>query len=257
MTVVAGRSIRHYAVALTLAASAPAFSATFTGFDNNPTSTAPLVSHPNADAARDAFLAAAGGASAVRTNDFEALATGPVPATLEFGGGLQAAFSAQSTGATAVAGSIGSFFEFAISGTRYISSLTLQGTNFWTITFNQPLAAVGFYTTDPSDWAGFSGPIPPLRVDLTGTSGTTSYELTPGFNPTTINNASVAFFGVVDAAHPFTQLTLAHPSHLQTEDAVGLDNLMAVPVPEPATWITLLAGLLLLGWRMRTWPKED
>jgi len=245
------RIVRRLALGAVLFASLPVSAATFTGFDNNPTATPPLASHPISDAARDAFMAAAGGAGVVRTNDFEALAAGPVPVTLEFGAGLQATFTAQSTGATAVTSGTGAFFEFPISGTKHITSLTVQGTTFWTITFNQPLTAIGFYTTDPSDWAGYSESIPPLRVELTGASGTTGYALTPGVNPTSIANSSVAFFGVVDAANPFTQLTLIHPSHLQTEDAVGLDNLMAVPVPEPATWITLLAGLGLLGWRLR------
>jgi len=251
MTDCIARPLLRCTLALALAASAPAFAATYTGFDNNPTANPPLASHPDSDAKRDAFIAAAGGAGAVRLNDFEALTVGPVPATLDFGGGLQASFTALSTGATALTSGNGAYSEFPISGTKHITSLTLKGTSFWTITFNQPLTAVGFYTTDPSDWAGSSGTIPSLQVMLTGGNGSVTYDLTPGVNPTSIANASVSFFGVVDTSNPFTQITLLHPTHDLTEDAVGLDNLMAVPVPEPQTWVAMLAGLGVLAWRLR------
>jgi hypothetical protein len=227
---------------LALAPSAPG--AVFNGFDNNPTASAPLASHPDSDAARDAFVAAAGGSGAIRLNDLEALAAGPVPATLDFGGALQASFTALATNGTALTSGNGAFEEFPISGTKHITSVTLQNTTFWSMTFNQPLRAFGFYATDPSDWAGSpAGSVPPLRVILTGSSGSPSYELTPGRDPNTINNASVAFFGIVDAAAPFTQITLFHPAHAFTEDAVGIDNLMAVAVPEADTYLLMLAGL--------------
>ncbi len=38
-------------------------------------------------------------------------------------------------------------------------------------------------------------------------------------------------------------MTLIHPAHALTEDAVGIDNLMAVPVPEPQAYALMLAGL--------------
>lgn len=246
------RPLSRSALALCLCAAAPAFAASFTGLDKNESATPPLAVHLNSDAARDAFVAAAGGNAAVRMYDFEALPAGPVTDALDFGGGLQATFTSQSTGTTALMTGTGSFSEFAISQTNYISSLTVQNTSFWTITFNQPLTAIGFYATDPSDWAGYSETIPSLQVVLTSGSGSVTYDLTPGVSPTTIPNASVAFFGVVDTANPFTSITLFHPAHLQTEDAVGLDNLMAVPVPEPESWVAMLAGLALLGWRVRS-----
>ena len=225
-----------------------ALGAVFSGFDNNPAATAPLASHPVSDAARDAFVAAAGGSGAIRLNDLEALTAGPVPSTLDFGGGLQASFTALATNGTAVTTGNGPFAEFPISGTQHIASVTLQNTTFWSMAFTQPLRAFGFYATDPSDWAGSApGSVPSLRVVLTGSSGSTSYELTPGIDPATINNASVAFFGVVDAAAPFTQITLFHPAHALTEDAVGIDNLMAVAVPEADTYALMLAGLGLVA----------
>lgn len=236
---------------IALAASAPALAATFTGLDNNLTATIPLGVHPNADAARDAFVVAAGGTAAVRLKDFEELSTGAVPGSLDFGGGLQASFTSLSTGATSLAAGTGAFSEFPISGTKYISSLTVQNTSFWSMTFNQPLTAIGFYATDPSDWARYTETIPSLQVVLTGSGGSVTYDLTPGVDPTTIENGSVAFFGVVDVANPFTQITLRHPAHLQTEDAVGLDNLMAVAVPEPEIWVAMLLGLGVLAGRFR------
>jgi hypothetical protein len=227
-----------------LALTQYAGAAVFNGFDNNPAATPPLASHPDSDAARDAFVAAAGGSGAIRLNDLEALSAGPVPATLDFGGGLEATFTALATNGTALTVGNGAFAEFPISGTKHITSVTLQNTTFWTMTFNQPLRAFGFYATDPSDWAGSApGTIPPLQVLLTGSGGSTSYELTPGRDPATINNASVVFFGIVDAAAPFTQVTLIHPAHALTQDAVGIDNLMAVAVPEADTYMLMLAGL--------------
>jgi PEP-CTERM motif len=245
------RPLGRLAFGVALGLGTSAFAASFNGFDNNASATPPLLLHPISDGARDAFIAAAGGVSAIRLNDFEALTAGTVPASLDFGSGLQASFTALATNGTALTAGNGAFFEFPISGTKHITSVTLQGTTYWTMTFNQPLTAVGFYATDMSDWSGFAGTIPPLQVVLTGNGGAVTYDLTPGINPTTVANASVAFFGVVDAANPFTQLTLAHPAHVLTEDAVGIDNLMAVPVPEPETWMAMLAGLGLLGWRLR------
>jgi hypothetical protein len=227
-----------------IALAQPALGAAFNGFDNNPTANPPLALHPNSDAARDAFVAAAGGSGAIRLNDLEALTAGPVPATLDFGSGLQASFTSFATNGTALTSGNGAFAEFPISGTKHIASVTSPDTAFWSMTFDQPLRAFGFYATDPSDWAGSApGAVASLRVVLSGSSGSTTYELTPGIDPATINNASVAFFGVVDAAAPFTQITLFHPPHLLMEDAVGIDNLMAVPVPETDTYVLMLAGL--------------
>jgi len=196
-------------------------------------------------------VTAAGNIGVIRLNDFEALPAGPVPAILDFGGGLQASFVASATNGTELTEGIGDFFEFPISGSKHITSVTLQGTTFWSMTFNQELRAIGFCATDMSDWAGSSGTIPPLQVELAGSGGSVNYDLTPGIDPTTVANASVAFFGVVDADNPFNQITLVHPAHALTEDAVGIDNLMAVAVPEPETWLTMLTGLGLLGWRLR------
>ncbi len=250
--------------ALTLQGAVPAVAASvFTGLDLNPTDTVPLTVHPSADAAQANLIAALNGAPTQQL-DFEALAASSVPGTLTFSGGLQASFTDFASYGSTIESGIAQtidlnapparipFFGFPISGSMSLASTTDAGQSFWSMTFSQPLSAIGFYLTDPSDWIGSAGPIPPIQIEVATNTGTTVYGLLPdGTDAANLVNASVGYFGVVDASG-ITAITILNPASVPGRDGVAFDNFIAVTaVPEPHTWMTMLAALGLLAVRLK------
>lgn len=250
--------------ALALQSAVPAVAASvFKGLDLNPTDSVPLTVHPNADAAQANFIAALSGAPTQQL-DFEVLAAGSVPGTLSFNGALQASFTDFASYGSTIESGIAQtidlnapparipFFGFPISGSMSLASTTDAGESFWSMTFIQPLSALGFYLTDPSDWIGSAGPLPPIQIEVATSSGTTVYSLLPdGTDAANVVNASVGFFGVVDASG-ITGITILNPASVPGRDGVAFDDFIAVTaVPEPQTWMTMLSALGLLGIRLK------
>jgi hypothetical protein len=254
------------ALALVAGVGPAAGQSTFYGFTNNLTGVFPLSLTPEVTAARDSFVAAVG-ASNVRSQNFDGLATGAVPSTIGFGTGLTATFVSTAVsdgvnpGQSLITSGVSTFQEYPTSGSNYLSSVTNQGTTFWTMTFSQAIGAVGFYMTDPSDWfaSAPAGAIPALRILAEGSFGTVSAPLFSGLDPAEVRNGSLGFFGIVaTGSNSFDRISIEHPSHPFSGDAIGIDDMMValavpVPVPEPETWAMLVAGLgvLLLRWRRK------
>lgn len=194
---------------------------------------------PNHNAAKAAFLVAAG---SVGSNDLEMEANGPLNGALSFGAGLSAQ-AVSSTGASTVNSEITTtsiYSCFAYSGAKYYLALVSPGVTFLTLTFSQPLRAFGFSASDEADWGRSSNPGHQM---LLGNGEV--YSLTPDV-PYDRVDGNAAFYGVVSNT-PFTTVSFRYPTNGAgsgaNADAIGLDDLMAAPVPEPASFAALGLGL--------------
>lgn len=189
-------------------------------------STPGLVTDEDAFQAQDDFLNALG---EVATEDFEAFGDDdPGPLALLFTG------SAESVSATLTSAD-GRTETGAFSG-----AFATSGSLFWfasdslAIDFDSPIVAFGFFVSD------FEGSTAlPVTLQLGLESGGTVDIPIP---VTSAPDATLAFFGTIDADNPFTSVTLTGPS---TIDTFGFDDLIvATAVPFE---IEMGASLILLG----------
>jgi hypothetical protein len=208
-----------------------------------------LLVHPNADAARDAFLASLVG---VGTETFDSgFAHGAAaPLALTFPG----AGTATLTGSGEVmnenfdpvsfggaANPSGEWFgRFAISDDFYYGQVVAPG---FSVLMSDPVAAFGFYATDIGDFSGT------LTLELAN-GGVT---IVPVPVPLSSPGGGVLYFGVIDTANPFVSVTFNASAG---SDAFGFDDLTIgsveqVRIPEPATLALLSLGLLGLVARRR------
>ncbi|HMV00819.1 MAG TPA: hypothetical protein PKD04_07025 [Rhodocyclaceae bacterium] len=238
---------------LLAAASAVAAPTVFFGLDNANLSAG--GAHPNADAASASFASAAG---ALATQDFDGLALGAVPGAFSIGA-VNAAFTNLATAYTQIAAGVGTFSTFPISGTQYLESLSGNGSTYFSIAFDQPLRALGFYLTDPSDWIGNPSAVPGLTLNLFQSGGTTSLDLLQGLDASQVVNGNVLFFGVVDTTDAITGFSISSLASIPDEDAIGLDHLQVAvrergAVPEPAPLALLAVSVLALAasWFRKT-----
>jgi hypothetical protein len=142
--------------------------------------------------------------------------------------------------------------RFAISGTQYYE----VGNGTFTVTFSNPMAALGFYATDVEDLTGMvltfdNDPTKTLTIPRSAGAGNT--------------NKSALYYGFV-AANPsevFTSVTFGRSVN-DSNDKFGLDDLTfatpsqvrnfaaATSVPEPLTMMgTLLGGGAVLRLRKK------
>lgn len=227
----------------TLAITAPQTASAQTiyrGLDINlPPTAIPMASTPNHDDARSNFLNDAPAWATAHNLDLNALPTGAVPPTLDFGGGLIATVNVATLGAirnTPLSGA------HSITGGNYLSVEAPPGGTYLRLTFNMPILGIGFTHTDLMDQAGtdLSGPTPLFNIidDL-------SFVPVPMFleNPGTVRNASVGYFGV-HAENPFTSFFIYRlPPGNNVRDIVGFENFTAF-VPSPSAVALLsIAGL--------------
>ena len=248
-----GLGLACFLAALAIAAPAAAAPIVFFGLDNG-SMPSPRT---NADAARDTFVSAVGVAS-ITTQDFETAALGdfaPVTTgTRANGVGVTVINSA--TDFLRISSGIGALNTYPISGSRYVEGLSDPASTYFTATFDQPVRAIGFSATDPSDWACCGPqPIGELRLVLGTESGATVVrDLTPEFDPINLVDGNVAFFGIVDAADPFTSIAIRSDSNIPNEDAIGIDDFMVSiqAIPAPGTLAPMLGLLPVMGlvrWR--------
>lgn len=214
---------------------------TFFGQDLNTGEAARLVTYPNASGARTNFLSNLVG---VGTENFESLATGaPVPIALSFPGSAGAitatlsgsGFVSSLPGAGTAAG------RYPTSGTKFLQEVNANsGTTAFSLTFSSAVAAFGFYGTDFGDFNGVTS------LDLIGANGTQNVSIGNAIN---IPGGSLLFFGVIDAANPFTQVVFRN-SNPSGGDFFGFDDMtvgdvqQVVPTPDGGATFLLLSGVL-------------
>jgi len=165
----------------------------------------PLPAHPNADAARVAFL---GGLEGVGTESFESFAAGTgAPLSISFPGAGTATLQGNGVVEEVPVGSTNGFGRYAISGTHYWES-----SDVFSIAFTEPVAAFGFYGVDIGDFQG--------RVTLTLTNGG-SVTLTI---PHTVGGlgGSVLYFGFIDTEQQYTGISFGNSA--SGVDFFGFDD---------------------------------
>lgn len=168
-----------------------------------------LSIHPNADAARAAFLSALESYSVADFENFEVGNCGS--AVLDFGSHGLASLVGIGCVKSVPDGSL--LGAYPLSGNRFwFSALDVgQTVNPFTITFEAPQTALGFYATDIADWAC------EVRLTFDGTSTLTV--------PSTLGcpSGGVLFFGVVRTESPFTTVSF-EPT--RSGDGAGYDDII-------------------------------
>ncbi len=206
--------------------------------------------HPNADAARASFNAAAG---VLLVQTFDELANGPAPGVLTAPFG--ATLSGTATSNAAIASSVGPFDTFPTAG-KFLDAVVANGNPYYTFTFDLPTRAVGFDITDASDWLNEQRPTANLVVSLLTSTGNVELTMFAGTSPASIVNGNFGFFGVVSDAQDILGFSIINPLSNPDSDAIGIDNLAVSiePVPLPgAAWMLLpaLAGIAGITRRRR------
>lgn len=133
-----------------------------------------------------------------------------------------------------------------------------SGNNWWrtgangdfTITFDNPVAAFGFFGIDIGDVGA--------QLTLTLANGSSididiPHTLESG-GPSSGQNGSVIYFGYIDEDNPWTSATFSNPD-IDGGDDFGFDDMTigsieqveTPPVPEPSTLLLFIAGLFGLG----------
>lgn len=240
------------------------------------------IAHPNADAARALFLS--GLTEDVGTETFESFMDGVTPPLMS----PPATFPGSSGGITATFTSPASFFgdsvnvkevtppdmtdgfgRFPISGAKFLNRINNESTNFddfsLRITFDKPIAALGFYGLDLGDMGD-----PGSRLQLSLNNGSSPITVPSTFSdpPFGWPGGSVFFFGLI--ADPFTEVTFRSIDPITGAlfppglDAYGIDDLtigdpqqvlpLAAAVPEPAA-LAIWALMALFGttYASRRW----
>lgn len=219
-----------------LSSMASGYHATFFGEDPNPA--ANLYLHPNADSARAQFFSNLVG---VGTETFEGFSVGQsAPLAVDFG----SAGTATLTGSVSVYQGTNSVGRYPISGQRYLETTS---ENF-ILTFNQPIAAFGFYGTDLGDFNG--------RVTVTTVGGISIVYEIPHSLGGGNNDGKTVYWGVIDTVNPFVQIVFGNSA--AGTDYFGFDDFsigsmqQVKPTPEPTTMLLLGLGVLgLAGLRKR------
>jgi hypothetical protein len=202
----------------------------------------PQQPRPNADAAKDAFLA---GLTSFGTETFDAIADGTKDPVLTFAGIAKAALSGGSgeveTGVDQANG------RFPTSGERYY--LAGEVRDGFTISFDSAVSAFGFYGTDIGD---YGGTLTLLLTDAFGAQSDLVVALTSGTGGST--DANVLYFGFYDLGTQYKSIQFTNPS--RGGDWFGFDDMTVgsfapSPVAEPGALALTALALLGLGLQRR------
>lgn len=203
-----------------------------------------LVSHPNADAARNSFLSQLVG---VGTETFEGFATGTgAPLNIAFPGAGTATINGTGLVATVVSGTNG-FGRYPISGDNY-----WEASGAFSIAFSNPIAAFGFYGVDIGDFNG--------QVTLLLSNGLSTLLTVP--NSTSISGGSVLYYGFIETDPNALVTGITFGNTASGTDFFAFDDMtigsleqVNPVVPEPSTFLLLGAGLAGLGYLRRRSTK--
>jgi hypothetical protein len=177
---------------------------TFFGEDVGAGESTRLITHPNADAARDDFLSHLTNAGVEDLEDY-ADGTG-APLIVDFG----------SAGTATLNGT--GYINTVYSGTNGAGRYPISGNNYWEtgsefyIEFEEPQVAFGFYGIDVGDYSG--------KLTIEYESGSTE--------TLTIDNTidglggSVIYYGFIDTENPFTKVTFGNTA--SGTDYFGFDD---------------------------------
>ncbi len=230
-------------------AQCPVGSFCYFGTDVDGSSTA-RATNVNSLAARNSFFTTLTG---VGTETFESFAAGASNVMLTFPGAGTAQISGGGEVATQGAGANGAG-RYPVSGTNYYeaTSAASGGTTF-SIAFNNPVAAFGFYGVDIGDFGS------QLSLVFTLSGGGTAtwalpYVATNGAN--TPRDGSLLYAGFI-GSQTFTKVDFVGTS---SDDVFGFDDMtigsaqqVIVPTstPEPGSIVLLATGLAGLGVAVR------
>jgi hypothetical protein len=217
----------------------------FRGIDNNTGFAFPLTTTHSTHQARKDFLSAIAGLGTQHDSDVESNANGLLPAAISFTGG-------QTANAVGPRGEIRDTAlnrAFGTRGSRFIYTEADDSTDVLTLTFNQPILAIGFTRTDAMDWFDTSKNPPSLLVTLGTGPNAQTFDLVTALQSQDIRDGSVGYFGIIGDTS-FDRITISRPFGGGLTDAVCFDDITFV-IPAPASLAALGVGLLAGGRRRR------
>lgn len=225
------------ALSTTIAAAVPV---TFFGEDAGQGEAIRLPSHPNADAARTAFLAMLINPG---VENLESFANGQAaPLAANFGAAGTATLNGNGEIANVPTGTNG-VGRYPISGNQY-----WEATDSFSIDFTQPQVAFGFYGIDIGDFNG--------QVTILYENGVSQTLTIP--NIRNGPGGSVLYFGFIDAANPFIKVTFgnteAGTDYFGFDDfTIGtIEQVITIPeFPSIALPVGATLGLMFLLFRRR------
>ncbi len=223
---------------------------TYFGEDLNGSPSVRLAAFPNATNARNTFLTMLSG---VGTESFEGIAGGTSgPFNLTFPGAGTAVLTGDVQVRTVAAGSDNG--RYPTAGTNFLRA-AFGPTSFdnFRIDFTAPIAAFGFFGTDIGD---FGSQLMLTFIRAGGGNTVINVPHTLGAGGGNPADGAALFFGLIDAANPFTAIEFSAGRLGSSNDVFGFDQMTIgsveqivkdpTVVPEPATVITMATGLLML-----------
>jgi hypothetical protein len=225
------------------------------GFSTSASTVSRSYSFPNATLARGNFLAAL--VSGVGTEDFESFAHNQaVPINLTFPGAGGATVTGTGTVARdwTVAGEWRGNDRYPTSGDMFLDVVANGG---FTVTFDGPVAAFGFYAIDAGDSGG------QIWLDFVNADGTTSLMVPHPVSPagSQIDTGNILFFGRIDVDNPFTSVRFRLTG--STTDNFAFDDMtiasveqVEVVTPEPVTLTLVGTGIAGVAAARRRRKKE-
>jgi hypothetical protein len=210
---------------------------TFFGEDVNTSGDPNEAPFTNATDARNTFFMNLTG---VGTETFESFATGTsAPLPIDFMGAGTATINDGS-----IASGNDGLGRYPFSGTQYLN----VGSDNFSISFSNPIAALGFYGTDIGDFGG------QLTLTLTDIHNVTSMLTVPNtIGQEGSTSGSNLYFGFFDTGDTYTSVSFGNNSggadiFAFDNFSIGSTSQVTPSTPEASTWVMMLAGFAGIGF---------